>query len=380
VKPFPLRALKAWNDGRFAPHVSAFGGSPSGNTNTIQNTQPWAGQSPYFTGSTGFGSANLGNGSVTGTEGGPGGGIYGAATALYQNAAPQYYPSDTYAPLTDQQRGLMSNLINYAGGGGSSGLGAANENVTSTLSPQYTAQTGGTFNGANNVLNTELQSSYLDPRNSPAYETAMSNAMAQAAPAASASFVNGNRSDSGLATAAETSALANAAGGLAQTQYNTNQGIQQNAAQQAATNLLTQQGNQTKDTLTAPMIDQATNAELTTALNTSGMSQTDLQNQLNANVAAYNYGQMLPWNQLGLYESAITGTGSPGSSTQTSQPYFNNTAANVASLGVGALAGGAALNSLFPSFFPAVDFVKAARLIDTVCVLSVQVPAAISRT
>lgn len=310
MKPFPVRALRAWNDGRFAPHVSAFGGG--GSTNTVQSTTPWAGQQQYLQD------------------------IYAIADSDASNVTPQYYPSDTYAPLTGQQNGLMSNLINNTANGGGAGIQAANQNIATTLGPQYTQQTQGTFNQGNNVLNNELSSSYLNPANSPSYQTAISNALAAAAPGASASFINGNRSDSGLAQAAETSAMANAAGGLAQQQYQANQGIQNSAAQQASNNFLTQQGNQIKSQLTAPAVQQGLTSDMAAALTTSGLSQTDMQNQINANVAAYNYNQMQPWNQLGLFESAITGTGSPGGTSTTSQPYFSNTAANV--LGAGASA------------------------------------------
>jgi hypothetical protein len=83
------------------------------------------------------------------------------------------------------------------------------------------------------------------------------------------------------------------------------------------------------------MVDQESLNNLTTGLNTAGMNQTNAQNQLNANIAAYNYGQMLPWNQLGLYEGAVTGTGNPGGSSSTTQPYFNNSTANTISAAEG---------------------------------------------
>lgn len=309
MKVFPVRALKFWHDGRFAPHICAFGSTPSGNTVTTTKSDPWeAEQDPLRD-------------------------IYSQATALDQNAVPQYYPDNTYAPLTTQQTGLMSGLIDATGSGGSSGLRAANSNLTGSLSPGYTAQTQGTFNQGTDVLSNELQSSYLNPNNSPAYATAMSNALATALPAATASFVNGNRSGSGLASAASTSAAVNAAGGLAQQQYNTNQAIQQGAVNTAANDFLTQQGNQTRNLIAAPGVDQEMTNNYSTALNTAGMGQQNNQNQINADVAAYNYGQMLPWNQLGLYEGAITGTGNPGSVSSQAQPYFSNPTANAVSAG-----------------------------------------------
>lgn len=292
-----------------------FGGSqPSGNTTTTTNTTPWS------------------------AEQGPLESIYSQAQNLDTSSVPQYYPGDTYAPLTGQQTGLMSNLIGQTSAGGDTAIQGANTTLAGTLSPGYTSSTGNTFGGANNVLGTELSSSYLNPNNSPSYQTAVSNAIASAVPQATASFVNGNRSDSGLGTAAGTAAAANAAGGLAQQQYDVNQGIQNNAASTASQNLLTQENQQNQASFYAPMVDQAQVNDLVTGLNTAGMGQTNAQNQINAQVAAYNYGQMLPWNQLGLEEGAITGTGEPGSSSAVIQPYFENQLANVTS-GISGIAG-----------------------------------------
>jgi hypothetical protein len=287
------------------------GSAPAGNTNTVTNNAPWSGEQQYLTD------------------------IYAQAQNLDQNNVPQYYPGDTYAPLTGQQQGLMSNLIGQTSGGGTTALQGANSTLTGTLSPGYTAQTEGTFGNANSTINNELSSSYLNPANSPAYATAMSNALATAVPAATAGFVNGNRSDSGLASAAAASGAANAAGGLAQQQYDVNQGVQNQAASLGSQNLLTQENQQNQASLYAPMVDQESLNNLTTGLNTAGMNQTNAQNQLNANIAAYNYGQMLPWNQLGLYEGAVTGTGNPGGSSSTTQPYFNNSTANTISAAEG---------------------------------------------
>lgn len=330
------RALVLDLERRRARH---FGSSPAGNTTTTQSTQPWAGQQPYLSD------------------------IYGQSQALDQQAVPQYYPDTTYAGLTPGQTGLMSNLIGYGSGGGNSAVQAANSNVTNTLSPGYTAGTSGAFGQGQDVLSNELSSSFLDPSNSPTYRTAMSNAMASAIPAATASFVNGNRSDSGLASAASTSAAANAAGGLAQQEYNNRLGIQNSAAAQAANNLLTQQANQTKTALVAPAIDQTQIGDLGTALSTAGMNQTDQQNQINANLARFNYGQMLPWNQLGLYENSVAGLGNTGSTGTTTQPYFTNPAANVLSAGTSLGMGAAAINSAFPNFFSSVgDYFSDRRL------------------
>lgn len=304
-----MRGINHHDDWGWA-NAPRFGSTPSGNTTTTQTSNPWAGEQPYLSN------------------------IYSTAAGYSQTPGPQYFPTDTYAPLTSGQQGLMSGLINFADTGGPAST-AADANIAQTLSPGYTAQTQGTFDQGTGVLGNELSSSYLNPANSPTYQTAVSNAIAGAVPQAASSFVNGNRSDSGLASNAVASAAANAAGGLAQNQYQANQQIQNNAASQAANNLLTQQSNQAKDTLTAPMVDQGITGQLGSALSTSGMTQQDQQNQINANAAQWNYNQMLPYNQLGMYESEITGAGNPGGTTSTTQPYFSNPVANISSAASG---------------------------------------------
>ncbi len=296
-----------------APWICFLGSSPAGSTTTTQNSAPWSGQQPYISN------------------------IYAQAQNLNQTPGPQYYPSDTYAGLTPQQNGIMSQMINYGTGGGTTGLQSANQNLTSTLSPGYTSQTGGTFNQGNNVLSNETSSGYLNPWNSPSFGTVVNNTLASTIPATSASFINGGRSDSGLAQRAQTMAATDAVGNLAQSQYNTNQNIQNSAASQASNNYLTQQGNQIKGAAIAPMVDQATAGNLGTALQTAGMTQANNQNQTNANVAAYNYGQMLPYNKLGMFENSIAGMGNPGGSVTSSQPYFSNTLGNVLGAGTGLL-------------------------------------------
>lgn len=388
-----------------APCICYFGGG-GGTTQTVQKSDPWEGQQPALQD------------------------IYTQAQGLDQTAVPQYYPGNSYAGLTPQQQGIMSQAIGYGTGGGNSGLQAANSNITSALSPGYTSGTSGafdsgqgflsnmidgsygnqasgavnagagaltnvangnytssaspTYNQANSVLSNELSPGYLNPWSTPGFSNVVNNTLASVVPATSASFINGGRSDSGLAQRAQTMAATDAVGQLAQNQYNTNQqiqqgaaglasqnnqnattnainaasgantiygtigGLQSNAATQAGSNFLTQQGNQLKAGSLAPVIDQTQMGDITQALNTSGMSQTDMQNQIAAAMARYNYGQMQPWNQLGLYENAITGTGSPGGTTTTQQPYFDNTMANVAS-GVGTAASAAMIAAMFLS-------------------------------
>ena len=370
------------DDGLHARGLCSFGSTPSSTTSTT-NTAPWAGQQPYLAS------------------------VFAQAQNLDQNTTPAYYPNDTYVGMTSGQQGAASQLANYGAAGGDSGLQAANANVTSTLSPGYTNGTQAGFNTGENtlgqisngtypsaaspnynqaqgVLANEMSSNYLNPNNSPAFQQVVQNTLANVMPGIDASYVNGNRAGGGLAASAAAQGATNAVGNLEQQQYNTNQQIQQNAAQQASTNnqnatsnamgaaglgtqnYLTQQGNQIKSDALAPMIDQAQSGELQNALSAQGLAQQNAQNQTNANVQQWNYNQMLPWNQLGLYDQYVTGN--YGGATTATTPYYQNGAANAmggvssglgllngignfaggGSSGSGGLAGIMSLASMFP--------------------------------
>lgn len=284
-----------------------------GTGTTAQTADPWTGQQSYLSD------------------------IFSQAGNLDQTSAPQYYPDSTYAPITPLQTGLMANLIGTGSNGGGNAINAAGASVANTLSPDYTAASAPAFQAGQNTLSNELNPGYLDPWNSPSFQGVVNNTLASAIPAATASFTNGNRSDSGLATRAATMAATDSVGKLAQGQYNTNQAIQNNAAQQAATNFLGQQTNQTNAASIAPVIDQTQMGDLGTALQTAGLSQTDIQNQINAAMSRYNYNQMLPWNQLALYRQAIQSGGGVGGTTTTTAPAADNTTGQVVS-GIGAAA------------------------------------------
>jgi hypothetical protein len=383
-----------------APRFGGGGGGGTTTQTTNQNTTPWSGQAPYL------------------SE------LYGLAEHNYTSAQPNYYPNSTYVPMTGLQNNIATGVEARGLLGGNEALNGANSTLASTLSPGYTAGTAGgfqagqnaltsmangsygnsasgamgsgigalgsiaggnyqsaaspAFNAANSVLGNELSAGYLNPWNSPSFGTVVNNTLASVIPASvipatTASFINGGRSDSGLAQRAATMAATDAVGNLAQNQYQANQaiqnaavgqasqnnqnavgnainaagqagslygtigGLQQGAANSATANYLTQQGNQLKGAALAPGVDQQQMGDLTTALQTAGMTQQDQQAALNADIQRWNYGQMLPWNQLGMFENAVVGTGSPGSTTTGTQqtPYYTNPVANAASAASG---------------------------------------------
>ena len=366
------------------------GPSQSGTTTTVQNSSPWGGEQGFLTGSNNYGWAPTLNGdaSSNGTSG-----VYGSAQALYgdTSAWPQYYPSSTYAPLTGQQQGIMSQLIGYGTQGGNSGLIGANNVASGANSPSYVAPTNATmaqvnptigslgsgsamsasnptFNQSQGFLSNQMTNASENPFDTPGFQNLVNSTLANVIPATSASFINGGRADSGLATAAQTAAATNAVGGLASNYSLQEQALGQQAANTAAQNYGTglnatlgaaglaeqnfqaQEGNQLKAAGLSPLIDAQQVSDLGTALSTAGMTQTNNQNQINANVGAWNYNQNLPFNMLSQYENYITGAGVPAS-TSTTQPYYTNPTANIMSGvtgGIGGVAGLAYLASLIP--------------------------------
>lgn len=313
-------------------------GASSVPSTTTQNSSssPWTGQQPYLTGS----------GSVTpGAFGQPAGngtlpGVFTNAANLYANTSdyPQYYPTSTYSPLTGGQQAFIGGAENYGANEGNSGVNAANSNLTSALSPGYTAETQQPFNAANNYLSNMIGGSTLNPFTAPGFQSVVNNTLANVIPATSSSFINGGRADSGLATNAETTAATNAIGGLANQNYLSEQGLQQGAANTASNNLLTQQGNQTKDVAFAPSVDQSQLSDLNAGLTASGLEQQNNQNLLNYNVADWNYNQELPFNMLGQYQNYVGGTGYGGTTTgQSTQPYYSNGLGNILGGVTGAL-------------------------------------------
>lgn len=411
------------------------GGGGSGSTQQTQTTAPWTGQQPYLTGNSIPGwapDANTFNGGGTATtDGGPG--LLPAAQALYTDTSawPKYFGGvsgvtsdigNTYVPLTGNQQSFINAIQGYGAAGGNGTLNQANSTITSLMDPSATAATsgafnsgqdylsnqiggsgnlasatgaynqgntllgsiagggllsnmGGTFNNSQDFLNNTLNSS-SDPFQTPGFQNVVNGTLASVIPATSASFINGGRSDSGLAQAAQTSAATNAIGQLANQQYNTSMqqkqnaaglasqnegmglnatqgaqslssqnllsqlGLQQNAASMAASNYLNQQGNQIKAGAIAPTLDQQQLGDLQAGYNAAGQTQSDLQNQVNSAIDQWNYNQALPFNMLGMYQN-YTG-GNYGGASTINTPYHTNTGASA----LGGAASGAMLGSV----------------------------------
>lgn len=339
-----------------------FGGGSSGTSTVYQeaNNQPWSAQQPYLES------------------------LFSSAKNLTQNPSnyPQYYPYPTYAPMNDMQTNAVNDIYGLGTQGGTSSLQASNNALTGQLNAGTSASQGG-FNQAENVLgaqaagfgagatgqtsgetqnylNSMIGGSTLNPWSSPGFQSVVGNTLASVLPQTTASFINGGRTDSGLASEAATQGAMNAVGNLAFNQYNTQQnlqqqavsqglqqqGIQQSAADQLANNYLNQQGNVIKGAAVSPYVDQQTGADLTNAYNAASQLQSNAQNMITGQENAWNYNQDLPFNMLNEYSNIVGNTGYGSSSTsQTQQPYYSNTLSNLTSAasGLGSLGIAAAL-------------------------------------
>ena len=294
-----------------APRFGGGGGTTSSSQTT--NTTPWTAQQPYLL--QGFDYAN---------------------TLFNDRPWPGYYPGQTYVPYNSTQTNALGEIANIGAAGGTSALHNADSTAANILSPSYTATTQPAFNQTQGVLSNELSPSYLNPWSSPSFNTVVGNTIASVLPSITKSFIGGNRLDSGLASSAAAQGVTNAVGGLAQNQYNTNQQIQQNAANLASTNALQQTGQQINAMSMAPFIDQSVLGDINSAFQAGSNLQQNQQNLTNADIQKWNYNQSLPWNMLSQFQNATGGNyGGNTTGTQT-QPYYSNTGATLMSGGLAA--------------------------------------------
>lgn len=330
--------------------MSGAGSAPSGNTTSVQQSQPWAGQLPFLggTGASGQGGTNTGSGTwsqyfnpgtqIPGTNvdapSSSSQGIIGAlpaAAALYQNYAPQYYPGTTYAPETSAQSSAITGQENL-GLSGSPITGAANSAAANILNP--------------NFLNSNPGSSiYSSMANGPQENAAIQSAVANATPGLLDSFTGGNRLNSPGAAYAVGQGVTNAAAPYVLQ-------AQQQAAQGLSQNYSTAAGQQNTADLTAPGIQGMSYTDLANAYGAGTAQQGLSQNTINDQVARYNYGQTLPYNLLDQYLGGVSGNF--GSTQSLSTPYFSQQTGGLGGAVTGGL-GGAAAGALAGTYlFPGV--------------------------
>lgn len=284
------------------------GGSsnPAGNTTTTQKADPWSVQQPYL--AQGFQQA--GN--------------------LYNTGGPQYFPGQTYAGPTDAQSTALYDQQNIAGQGSPISPAATNASLN-MLSPDYL-----TSNPGNDL--------YGNMANGPAMQGAIQSAVSNATPGLLDTFTQGNRLNSPGAAYGVSQGIASAAAPYVL------QG-QQQAAQGISSNYNTQAQQQNQAQALAPQTQQMPYNDLAQLYN-AGATQQGLQQQdINDQMARYNYDQTQPYNLLNWFNQSVGGN--YGSTSTLTSPYFQQQTGGLPGGLQGAL-GGAALGSIFPGIGTAV--------------------------
>lgn len=267
-------------------------GTQTSTNNTKVDMGPWSVQAPYLTK------------------------LFSEASNLYDKGPQQYFPDSTVAGLTPAQNTGFQGILNLS---------------------QSQAPIVGQQN--QNILDT-LQGKYLDPSTNPY----LAATYGKAADAVTRSYQT--------ATAPATDAAFAAAGrygsGARQQQISNNQRDLGTTLDNLATsiyggNYATERGNQmaTMGNL-GPML-QASYTPSTAAVNVGQSQQQQDQAQLTDQVNRWNFNQMAPWQNLGLFQSAISGNyGQNGTTSSTStQPVYGSPAGSIFGglLSAGSLAG-----------------------------------------
>jgi hypothetical protein len=213
-------------------------------------------------------------------------------------------------------------LKKYASGGYfSNGYG---DDVAKTIASQVIPQVGAAFNRGNAINNpavarvaAEGVTNALAPIEYQNYQT-QEQLQQQAADKLAANQLTG-------ATGANASAIS---GG----------GLQATGAQGLSGNFQDTLAKMVQGQALAPSTQGMSYADLQQLFQAGQAQQSQNQNTVSAGDASYNFGQMSPYQQLAAYMSAITGGVTGGTSTST-KPYFQNDTANT----LGMISGGASI-------------------------------------
>lgn len=292
------------------------GGSPA-KQETVTNNAPWSGAVPYI---------NQG---------------LSAASDLYNQGGPAYYPGQTFAGSNSGLDQAMASL---------NGINASYGNATAGDNPAYSFFSGLSKGDKSlpglSTLQDYASGKYLTADN-PYFAQMADTVRANVLPGINGAFSQAGRGVSGLAGRAQGQGLGDAIGSLAYQNYQ--QGLTQ---QQAAANSLAQYGI-AGGTGVNNIYEQTLKDRLAGAnagLLAGGTQQSLDQGALDSEKARYDYNAALPYENLKNFISNISaqtaGTGSKTSNTTTTQPqpsFFSQLlggAAGIGSLATGGLFGG----------------------------------------
>ena len=210
------------------------------------------------------------------------------AKGLYQQAGPQYYPSDTYIPASTQTQSALG-LAEARAKAGSPLVSAAQTQMGDVI--------GGKYLGANPYLSSAMagaadvaKQQYYD-----AIQGTRSGASQAGRYGSPAMFEQQNRAQQNLANS-----LAQEAGRLMYQNYGAERGMQQQAVQ------------------AAPTMAQADYADIQQLLATGKTQEDYARQKLESDIGRFEYGENLPYSKLQSYLSAAYGAPAPIQQTTTS--------------------------------------------------------------
>jgi hypothetical protein len=292
--------------------MSGGGSSPSGNTTTVQKSDPWSAQQPSLL--QGFSTANQ------------------LAFPNGQLSPIPYYPGATYAQPNAAQTGAVAAQENL-GLNGSPVTNAAATSSLGILDPSFRTSNPG-------------NAAYKDIIGGGA---GMQQAIARATPGLLDTFTQGNRLNSPGAAYGVSRGIGDAA---AQAQLQAASGLSQNYSQAA--------GQQNTAGLIAPQTQAMPYTDLANAYSAGGWQQQFQQNTINDAMQRYNYQQTAPFNMADWYNSA-TG-GSYGGTTSLTSPYFTQQKDQLAGGLTGAASGAALGTMVAPGYGTAIGAVAGGLL------------------
>jgi len=243
--------------------------SGGGNTTTtVTNSDPWSGQQPYLTAG------------------------FQQAANLYDNNPLQYYPGQTYSPLSGESEAALTAQTNRATQG-SPLVGAAQGELMKTLNGDY-----------------------LDAAKNPYLMAASDSIMAKTLPAINARFAASGRGQSGLG--------AKAAG----------EGVASAMSSAALQNYQAERTNQQRAQLFAPDLANQDYYDIAKLGEVGSARESINQQGIDEAMNRFNFENQAPWQQLQQYMGMIQGNyGGQGTSTATGPRK---------SVGAGLLGGGVA--------------------------------------
>lgn len=232
-----------------------------------------------------------------------------SAQSLENSGGPQYYPGQQVAGLTPMQNQGFADVQQQASGSNASDAAQA--------------------------MNEKIQSgAFLDPSTNPYLTGTYNTAAQQVQNSVASQFAGAGRNIIGSAPV-QSSAMDQLANEIYGGAYNT--GMQQIVQSSGL----------------SPTIDAGTYSPAQALLAAGTTQQQQGQNEINANMNAYNYQQQLPENMLTWYASLMNQSANPFSG-QSSSTSGGNPALQYAGLGLGVAGAGASLYSALTAAAPAV--------------------------